>query len=177
MGISEREKFRIRMYDLNADVVKLERKEKKQNLIYKETMTISREVAEEMAAGRFEGLLSYEHPLAAQVYGKAKAELLHPVVIVDYQRRAYTYPMADVRITFDSCLQARAVDDSIWEAGALYDVLGGDTILEVKFNQYLPEHIRQLVCSVPGQRLALSKYTMCRDNLRDKQGDYLGGRR
>ncbi len=177
MGISEREKFRIRIYDLNGENVKLERKEKKENLIYKESMTISRKVAQEMIKGQFEGLLAYEHPLAAHFYSKAMAELLQPVVIVDYWRKAYVYPIANVRVTFDSCLQARAVEGDAWEPGMTFDVLQDATILEVKFDQYLPEHIRQLVCSVPGQRLALSKYTMCRDNLQIKQGDYLGGRR
>ncbi|MBQ7954941.1 MAG: polyphosphate polymerase domain-containing protein [Lachnospiraceae bacterium] len=177
MGISEREKFRIRIYGKDSHTVHLERKEKKENLIYKEVMAISRDTAQELVSGNFEGLLSYEHPLASEVYSKAKAELLKPVVIVDYRRKAYTYPVGNVRITFDSCLQSRAVAGSIWEPGALYDVLGQETILEVKYNQYLPEHIRQLVCSVPGQRLALSKYVLCRDNLQIKQGDFLGGKR
>ncbi len=175
MGISEREKFRIRIYDFNTDIIKLEKKEKKENLIHKDSLTIRKQTADEMIHGDFDSLLSYDHPLAKEVYSKAKAEQLQPVVIVDYRRRAYTYPAADLRITFDCCLQAQAVSDNIWEPGALYDVLGGDTILEVKFNQYIPEHVRQLVCSIPGQKMALSKYTLCRDNLKNKQGNYVGG--
>lgn len=176
MGISEREKYRIRMYDLNADMVQLERKEKRENLIHKDAVTISRATADEMVQGNFEGLLAYDHPLATEMYSKAKAEMLKPVVVVDYQRRAYTYPVGNVRITFDSKLQSKRIEDGVWNTDALYDVLGENTILEIKFNRYLPEHIRQLLCSVPSQRMAMSKYTLCRENLYRKQGYLLGGK-
>ena len=169
-GISEREKFRIRFYDFNTDTIKLERKEKRENLIYKDVMTLRREDAEQLMQGNFEVLLSYEHPLAAETYSKAMADQLKPVVVVDYLRKAYIYPAANVRITFDSHLQSRSVDGDILTPGALYDVLGNDTILEIKFDKYLPEHIRQLICSVNGQQMALSKYMLCRDNLKQKQG-------
>ncbi len=175
-GICEREKIRIRLYNLNTDTIKLERKEKRENLIYKDVMNIRKETAEEMVQGNFEGLLTYQHPLAKDIYAKATSERLKAVVVVDYHRRAYTYPAGNVRITFDSVLQSRCVDDTVWEPGALYNVLDNQTILEIKFNKFLPEHIRQLLYSVPGQRMALSKYTLCRENLRHKQGDFIGGK-
>lgn len=175
-GINEREKIRIRFYGLDKTVIKLERKEKRENLIYKEDCRIDAKTAEEMARGNFEGLLQYDAPLAAYVYGLAKSERLHAVVIVDYIRRAYLYPVGNVRITFDSKLMARKVEGNIWEPGALYDVLGDSTILEIKFNQVIPVFIKELLSSVPGIRMALSKYTMCRENLLHKQGDYLGGK-
>lgn len=175
-GINEREKIRIRFYGLRQEVIKLERKEKRENLIYKEDCRIDAVTAEEMAQGNFEGLLQYDSPLAKYVYGLAKSEGLHAVVIVDYVRRAYLHPVGNVRVTFDTELMARRADGNIWEPGALYDVLGGNTILEIKFNQVMPNYIKEILSSVPGARVALSKYTMCRENLRDKQGDYVGGR-
>ena len=175
-GVHEREKIRIRFYGLSKDVVKLERKEKRENLIHKEDCRIDAKTAEEMVRGNFEGLLAYKEPLAQYVYGLAKSEGLHAVVIVDYERKAYLYPVGNVRITFDSRLMARKIEGSIWEPGALYDVLGNNTILEIKFNQVIPVFIKELLSSVPGVRMALSKYTMCRENLQHKQGDYLGGK-
>ncbi len=175
-GINEREKIRIRFYGLSKQVIKLERKEKRENLIYKEDCQIDALTAEEMAEGNFEGLLQYDAPLAQYVYGLAKSEGLHAVVIVDYIRRAYLHSVGNVRITFDTELMSRKVSGSIWEPGALYDVLGENTILEVKFNQIIPQYIVEVLSSVPGVRMALSKYTMCRENLLHKQGDYLGGK-
>ncbi len=175
-GVHEREKIRIRFYGLSQNIIKLERKEKKENLIYKEDCKIDAKTAQEMTAGNFEGLLQYEQPLAKYVYALSKSEGLHAVVIVDYIRRAYLHPIGNVRITFDTKLMARKVHGDIWQKGILHDVLGENTILEVKFNQIIPTYIAELVSSVPGVRMALSKYTMCRENLLAKQGDYLGGR-
>lgn len=176
-GISEREKIRIRFYDYQADVIKLERKEKKESLIYKDSLSITKETADALCSGDFEALVPYRHPLTDYVYGLARTGTLRPTVVVDYVREAYLYPVGNVRITFDTALQAGRPDIPIWQEGNVFDVLEGNTILEIKFNQYLPEHIRQLLDSVSGERMALSKYTLCRQNLLLKQGDYLGGKR
>jgi hypothetical protein len=157
-------------------VIKLERKEKRENLIYKESCSIDAKTAEELVQGNFEGLASLDAPLAQYVYGLSKSDGLHAVVIVDYIRRAYLHPVGNVRITFDSKLMARKVEGNIWEAGELFDVLQENTILEIKFNQVIPTFIKEILSSVSGVRMALSKYTMCRENLLYKQGDYLGGK-
>ncbi len=175
MGICEREKIRIRFYNFNTDSLKLEKKEKRETLIHKDTLTIDPKTANELLNGNFESLLSLKQPLAKEIYGKSKEQKLVPAVIVDYSRRAYTYPVGNVRITFDSCLQSQNINEDFWSRGTLHSVLDNNVILEVKFNKFLPEHIRQIITSVPGQRIALSKYTLCRENLRRKHGDYIGG--
>ncbi len=175
-GVSEREKIRVRFYDYQDSVIKLERKEKREKLIYKESVSISGEVANALFQGDFAALLSCGHPLTDYVYSLFASAGLHPAVVVDYVRKAYVYPAGNVRITFDTALQAGRTDIPLWRAGNVSDVLEGGTILEIKFNRYLPEHIRQLLSSVPGETMALSKYTLCRQNLLLRQGDYLGGR-
>ena len=177
MGISDREKIRLRFYNANTEVVKLERKEKKQNLVHKDVVLIRRDTAEEMIRGHFSGLLEYDSPLAREIYAKYQAEQLMPVVVVDYMRRAYVYPAADIRVTFDYEVQAEVVSGDFWEATDAYDVLGGQVIVEVKFNRYLPEHIKEMINSVQGIKMALSKYVMCRDTLREKYGYLVGGKR
>lgn len=175
-GIDNREKIRIRFYGLDSSVIKLERKEKRNNLIHKDSFTISKETADRMLACDYASLLSYEHPLAEYIYSLSRSSTLKPVVVVDYVRKAYTYPVGNVRITFDTKLQGRSPEADIWTPGPLSNVLGENNILEIKFNQYLPEHIRQILCSVPGQRMALSKYALCRENLLQKQGNFLLGK-
>lgn len=176
-GISEREKIRIRFYDYSSQVIKLERKEKKENLIYKEAVSISKETADAVFAGNYDSLLSLHCGLGDYVYGLGVSSGLHPAVVVDYVRKAYVYPVGNVRITFDSALRAGRPGIPFWEPGMVSDVLSGQTILEIKFNQFLPEHIRMVLESVTGEKIALSKYTLCRQNLLLKQGDYLGGKR
>lgn len=175
-GVSEREKIRIRFYDYQDSVVKLERKEKREKLIYKESAPISGTVADALFHGDYSALLSCKHPLADYVYSLCTSAGLHPTVVVDYVRKAYVYPVGNVRITFDTALQAGRPDIPLWQSGNVSHVLEGSTILEIKFNQYLPVYIRQLLGSVPGETMALSKYTLCRQNLLLRQGDYTGGR-
>ena len=177
IGVSEREKIRLRFYSSDTSVVKLEKKEKRENLIHKDVVLIKRETAEAMIRGDFTALLSYDAPLAKEVYAKAMATKLKPVVIVDYARKAYVYPIAAVRITFDYELSAGPVCKNVWDVGEQYDVLGDNVILEVKFNKYLPTYIMALVSSVPGAKIALSKYVMCRDSLKEKYGYLIGGRK
>lgn len=175
-GISEREKIRIRFYNHSDQVIKLERKEKRENLIYKESVSISREAVDAALRGDYEPLRLTGTRLADYVYGLSRSAGLRPVVVVDYMREAYVYSVGNVRITFDMALQAGRADIPVWEPGNVSDVLSGQTILEIKFNRYLPEHIRMILESVTGERIALSKYTLCRQNLLLKQGDYLGGK-
>ncbi len=175
-GINEREKIRIRFYGLNQDVIKLERKEKRENLIYKEHCVIDIKTAESMIRGDFEGLLRYESVLAQYVYGLAKSEGLRAVVIVDYIRRAYLHPIGNLRVTFDSQLMSSIPSENVWEIGKTFDVLGENIILEIKFNQIIPTYIKEILCSVPGIKMAISKYVLCRENMLKKQGNYLGGK-
>ncbi|MDE6924210.1 MAG: polyphosphate polymerase domain-containing protein [Acetatifactor sp.] len=177
-GISHREKIRIRFYDWQHGLIRLERKEKRGNLIYKDSMTISKETADAMMRNDYSPLPDYCNPLGDQIYGLAHSDGLHPVVVVDYVRTAYVFPVGHVRITFDSLLQAGRPGIPVWapDEGECYDVMGDDTILEIKFNQYLPDHIRQLLSSVSAPQMALSKYVLCRNALMWKQGDFTGGK-
>lgn len=175
-GISEREKIRLRFYNCQDNLIKLERKEKRGNLIYKASMTVSKETADAMMQCDFSSLPDYRNPLSDSIYAMALSECLRPVVVVDYVRKAYTFPLGHTRITFDSALLSGSPEIPIWTPEGGSDVLGEDTILEIKFNQYLPEHISRLLNSVSAQRMALSKYVLCRNNLLWKQGSFLGGR-
>ena len=40
-------------------------------------------------------------PVVTELQGKMKTDFYKPVVIIDYERRAFTYPVNDVRITLD----------------------------------------------------------------------------
>lgn len=175
-GISDREKIRIRFYNYQDDLIKLERKEKHGDLIHKDSMTISKDIADAMMHNDYSSLPDYFQPLSDYVYGIAHSESLHPVVVVDYLRTAYVFPVGDVRITFDALLQAGSPSIPVWKQDECFDVLGDDTILEIKFDRYLPDHIRGLLGSVCSQQMALSKYVLCRNNLLWNQGDFLGGK-
>ena len=100
-GVGNRKKYRIRIYNFSDKVIKLECKSKYGDLISKQSVSIPRELAEQLIAGDPDGLQRMRHPLLHDVYREMRTRLLRPAVIVDYVREAYIHQAEEVRITFD----------------------------------------------------------------------------
>ncbi len=163
-GVGSRKKYRMRIYNFSDKVIKLECKSKYGDLISKQSVTIPRDLAEQLIAGDPEGLQRMRHPLLHDVYREMKTRLLRPAVIVDYVREAYIHPAQDVRITFDKQLRTGLYSQDIFNpAVPTYPVFDDAVdILEVKFNEFLPTYIQSILSGVTAQRSAISKYTWCR---------------
>lgn len=163
-GVGNRKKYRMRIYNFSDRVIKLECKSKYGDLISKQSVSIPRDLAEQLIAGDPEGLQRMRHPLLHDVYREMKTRLLRPAVIVDYVREAYIHPAQDVRITFDKQLRTGLYSRDIFNpAIPTYPVFDdANEILEVKFNEFLPTYIQSIISGVTAQRSAVSKYTWCR---------------
>ena len=70
------------------------------------------------------------------------------------------FPVGRARITLDSRLRAAKSDDLFGENVPMVGLLGGQTILEVKYDQPLPGWIKRLLSTVPGTLLSISKYAL-----------------
>ena len=101
IGINNRDKFRIRYYNDNLDLIKLEKKSKINGLCLKITEPISKEECEKLIQGNIEILKTSSKKLFNELYVKMKNQFLKPKTIVDYTREAYIYKAGNVRITFD----------------------------------------------------------------------------
>ncbi len=163
-GVGNRKKYRMRIYNFSDKVIKLECKSKYGDLISKQSVSIPRDLAEQLIAGDPEGLQRMRHPLLHDVYREMKTRLLRPSVIVDYVREAYIHPAEDVRITFDKQLRTGLYSHDIFNPSIpTYPVFDDPVeILEVKFNEFLPTYIQAILSGVTAQRSAISKYTWCR---------------
>ena len=99
--------------------------------------------------------------------------LLRPVVIVEYDRIPYIYANGNVRVTFDANLSA-----SPWVGGFLSPDVPkrpvlpvGQLLMEVKFDEYLPDFIYRALNLGQLQQTTFSKYYLCRKyNLRKPGG-------
>ena len=89
---------------------------------------------------------------------------LVPSIVVSYHRTAYTYPISDVRITFDSNIESGLYNYDLFETSMpTYRVDEiGKQVLEVKFNEVLPLHIANILNDIPSCREAVSKFAICR---------------
>ena len=165
-GNPNRDKYRIRIYNFSDRVIKMECKTKVGNLISKRSQSIPRDLCEQLMAGDPTGLETTRSGLLNDVYREMTVNLLRPVVIVDYVREAYLHPAEEVRITFDKQLRT-----GLWSKDLFNPYLptippfdNGETILEVKFNQFLSPYIRSLLNTYcqGACNSAISKYTWCR---------------
>lgn len=163
-GVNEREKFRIRYYNGNTDVIHLEKKSKLNGLCNKLSAKITKEQAEELLKGNTEVLYESGEALLTELYTKMKSEQLKPQVIVDYIREPYVYAPGNVRITFDSDIRTGLYTDRFfdWEYPTLKTDKTDTVLMEVKYDDYMPEIIRMCIQENERQQEAFSKYAVCR---------------
>jgi len=166
-GGQRRDKYRVRVYNGSDHLIRLERKSKYDAYIAKASESITRAQLEAMLDGDYSPLLAMGTPLARDVYAKRQTVLLRPAVIVDYLREAYVYPAGNVRVTFDKDVRAGYGNYDIFSGRVLTCpvVEAGQMVLEIKYDDFLPDVIRRLVRSINGDYCAISKYVMCRIRL------------
>ena len=163
-GVGNRKKYRIRIYNFSDKVIKLECKSKYGDLISKQSVTIPRELADQLIAGDPEGLQRMRHPLLHDMFREMRTRLLRPAVIVDYVREAYIHPAEEVRITFDKTLRTGLFSHDMFNKDIpTYPVFDDPVeILEVKYDEFLPSYLQSILSGITAQRSAISKYTHCR---------------
>ncbi|MED4532365.1 polyphosphate polymerase domain-containing protein [Metabacillus fastidiosus] len=163
-GIFRRKKFRIRTYNYSDSVIRLEKKSRQGEYILKSSVAISREEYESLLNWDYAFLQMKRDPLYNEFYYYLNSYYMKPRVIVDYVREAYVGSMSNVRITFDKELSfvTNTVDlfnnDAVSEEVLDYP----KTILEVKYDEFLPDYIRQVLQLDTHNRSAISKYVHCR---------------
>lgn len=162
-GVDRREKFRLRYYGERPDFLKLEKKFKVNGLCGKRSARLTLEEAERLLAGKLDFLLEREEPLLAELYHKLRGSLLAPRTAVCYDREAFLYAPGNVRITLDRDVRTglSPLDFFRPERFSLKP-LSGLTVLEVKYDAFLPDLVR-LAVQMPDRRAAAcSKYALCR---------------
>ena len=161
-GVDNRSKYRIRFYDMDRKFFRIERKDTVGNLKSKRSQRVSYEYV--MNALQGEILPADDDGVLKEVYALCRTELLKPVIIVDYRRSAYTYPIGNVRITLDrdvSCTYRTG--DFLDEHALLIPVLPyGKHILEVKYDGILPGFIASMIDIGDIERVSFSKYAYSR---------------
>ncbi len=165
-GDQNRDKYRIRIYNFSDRIIRMECKTKVGSLISKRSQVIPKLLCEQLMAGDPTGLETTRSGLLNDVFREMTVNLLRPVVIVDYVREAYLHPAEEVRITFDKQLRSGLWSKDLFnpELPTISPFDNNEMILEVKYNQFLPSYIRDILNTYcPGACVsAISKYTWCR---------------
>lgn len=165
-GIPERDKYRIRIYNDSFDIIKLEIKSKLYNRTLKRGAVISKEEFNKLISNHVEDIDVVGESYDAKELFVAQMKMigLKPKAIVTYDRNAYIYDAGNVRITFDYNLRGSNNTEQFGRENILYDKPDGmDSVLEVKYDEFLPDFIAQLLESNNMLQSSNSKYRIIRE--------------
>ena len=162
-GVNIREKVRIRYYNNDTSLIHLEKKSKVNGLCLKDSVALSFEQAQAIANGDYGWMIDSGVPLIQELYSKMISQGLRPKTIVDYLREPFVFAPGNVRVTLDYNIRTGMNCTDFLNPNCV-TVPAGDApiILEVKWDEYLPDIIRDAV-QLPNCRVgAFSKYAVCR---------------
>lgn len=164
-GEEVRKKIRLRIYDTKTEEVKLEIKRKININQIKETVTISREDAIELINLNYNVLLKYDNKTAQSAYNMMTIGQYRPVVLVDYNRKAFIHEENNIRVTLDSDIRSNEFDFDMFsdEVSMIPVVNYYNALLEVKFDGELFCWISQALISLDTTNQSLSKYCASRN--------------
>ncbi len=167
-GYETRDKYRIRIYNHSLERINLEVKRKQDSRIYKKSRTISRAEMELLMDGQCIGDGMSERDPATLFNLAIRTRGLRPRVIVAYERKAYVYEPGNTRITFDRNIRASDRVEYFGRPDIVYDALPEqDRVLEVKYDEFIPDFLLQLLELGNLQQSVFSKYQMCREIYED----------
>lgn len=171
-GVFRRKKYRLRIYNHSDAVIKLERKSKVQQYILKESTRLTRVEADKIIAGEFEFLVNTKDQLLKDFYLEMRNNLMRPVTIIEYDREAYIHTVGNVRITFDTNLRVDIGSASFFDDNlSTMSVIGQPTaILEIKYNEILPQYICGLFPESINPQIAFGKFSVCREQHKCQSG-------
>lgn len=159
-GVNNREKFRIRFYNEEYDFIKLEKKSKVNGLCQKQSIAISKDDCEKIIAGDFSFLKDRKEALLLELFVKMQYQQLRPKTIIDYKREPYIYEPGNVRITIDYEIETGLSSKELFNPylATVNVCRPGCMILEVKYDEFLPDIIRDVIQIGDRKAEAFSKY-------------------
>lgn len=163
-GTDPREKFRIRIYNHSTEKITLECKRKERGKTYKTSCPLTIEQTQMLMQGKALPNIGEQPPLLQKLTLQMLTAQMRPVVIVEYDRIPYVYQLGNVRITLDTNIcSSSAVTEFLEPKVPKRPVMPlGQQLLEVKFDEYLPDYIHHNLQLHSLQQTAFSKYYLCR---------------
>ena len=162
-GVSRRQKFRIRYYNGDKSVIHLEKKCKVGNLGTKISAGLSEAEAERIVKGDIGWMEKSDNDLIRELYSRMVSERLQPRTIVDYTREPFIYGPGNVRVTLDYNIRTGLGNTDFLDTECItVPAAFGTCIMEVKWDDFLPEIIRDAVQLPHSSTGSFSKYEACR---------------
>lgn len=157
-------KFRIRYYNDDYRYMRLERKSKRRGMSLKESCSITREQCNMFMEGKIPDITSDLSEQAKRFFAEMNVKEMLPKVIVTYERMPFLYPAGNVRVTFDRKISASDDFENFLSPTRIERPILplGKSIMEVKWDEFLPSHINEYLQLDELQWTSFSKYYLCR---------------
>lgn len=164
VGADPREKFRVRIYNHETRRITLECKRKERGKTLKTSCPLTLEQAEIISAGGYLQNIGELSPLLTKFTLQMMERNLRPKIIVEYDREPFVYTAGNVRITFDRNLCSSKETGKFLEGSVRKRPVmpAGKSLLEVKYDEYLPDYLYRALQIDNLTQTAYSKYYLCR---------------
>ena len=168
LGNDVRKKYRIRTYNLTRDKIHFECKYKDRDMVSKRGEWISYEQYHSILRGDYS--FTWDEKYRGGVLDDAGISnsvcILKPSVIVDYNREAFINPEGNVRFTIDSGFKVGVFSDDMFSDEVRFMPVGEPAaVVELKYDDYLPSYLFDLVQGVKLEQASVSKFLICREKL------------
>lgn len=151
-GVERLGKARIRIYNNDLSLIKLEHKQKKGQYVLKDVKHISKEIYLELLSQK--SRINEFFPIL---------ERIEPKCVIRYSRKALTYHHQDIRFTFDEQVSISVSKPTLHEDTLFARAFEG-VIFEIKYKYELPIHLKKILIDF-GIEESISKYALSRTNL------------
>ena len=164
IGTNMREKFRIRYYNDDLKYITLEKKQKIRDMCKKVECSLTSDETVDILSGDVDFMKDHPAELVRELYSDMTTQHLRPRVLVSYTREPYIYRPGNVRVTFDSAIRTTMFSKEF--LGDIHDITATDDpgmmIMEVKYDDFLPDIIREIINEGNIRQQSFSKYEACR---------------
>lgn len=163
-GTDPRAKYRIRSYNASCGRIVLEKKIKQNGMTRKLHQDLSAEQYELLMNDSFGTFFFEEPPLIQELLALKQMRRMEPKVIVAYDRIPFVEEKGNVRVTFDDHISSSSDFDSFFDDDLHKRPIMpvGKTLMEVKFDEFLPGYIKEALELGQLSQINFSKYYLCR---------------
>lgn len=154
-----RSKLRLRVYNNNFSKIFLEVKDKENFLSKKNKILLNQKEAENFIKSKLP-YQEYDNELINEIIQKKNNNFLVPKIIINYSRLAFKSRDGGTRITFDFNLNSESSSIDFFNTNkAKFPIISDKKIiLEIKYKNFIPKYIGEIIETCNLNRCAISKY-------------------
>lgn len=163
-GLDQRYKLRIRMYNRSINDIKLECKYKEMGNTKKVYCKINKKLCDKLLNGEQLCYSECNNQVLRKLYIEQKINNFVPKIIIEYDRLAFAEKTGNVRITFDTNIRTSRYLNRFYESNIYARPLlePNIDILEIKYDELLPDYIKRIVDNGQLSKTSFSKYYLSR---------------